>query len=206
MQIKINDVSKLEPNYIITIATMDELCSWFRQYTWSWAKIEDIRKSFEMRQKKGIRDDWMKRWMEAVKMYGPASKTARVISVHNLVPLIWRTEFAKALLGETSNIVANYIAVGSGWNVPASTDTQLQTEFVRWTFNDTYYTDNVAYLDKFFWSAEVWNTTILECWIFMGWTATVNSWTLLSRVNFNETTTANETVTINVSITFTSAT
>jgi len=88
MQIKIKDVSQLEPNYTITIAPMDELCSWFRQYTGSWATIEDIKKSFEKRVKKGIRDDWMKRWMEAVKMYGPASKRARVIQAHNLVPLI----------------------------------------------------------------------------------------------------------------------
>lgn len=114
MQIQIKDVSRIEPNYTITIATMEELCSWFRQYTGSWATLKDIQKSFEKRQKKGIRDDWMKRWMEAVKMYGPVSKRARVIQVHNLVPLIGRTEFAKALLGEPSNIVANYIAVGSG--------------------------------------------------------------------------------------------
>lgn len=206
MKIKVQDVSRLEPNYTITIAPMEELCAWFQQYTGTWASLKDIQKSFEKRQKKGIRDDWMKRWMEAVKMYGPASKTARVIQAHNLVPLIGRTELAKALLGEPSDIVANYIAVGSGWNVPASTDTTLQTEFVRWTFNDTYYTDNVAYLDKFFWSAEVWSQTILEAGIFMGGTATVDSWTLLSRVNFNEVTTANETVTINVTITFNSAT
>jgi len=206
MKIKVNDVSRLEPNYTITIAPMEELCAWFQQYTWTWAKPKDIQKSFEKRQKRGIRDDWMKRWMEAVRMYGPSSKRARVITAHNLVPLIGRTEFAKAILGETSNVVANYIALGSGWNVPASTDTTLQTEFVRWTFSDTYYIDNVAYLDKFFWSTEVWSQTILECGIFMGATGTANSWTLLSRVNFNEITTANETVTINVTITFTSAT
>lgn len=40
----------------------------------------------------------------------------------------------------------------------------------------------------------------------MGGTATVDSGILLSRVNFNEVTTANETITVNVSITFTSAT
>lgn len=88
MQIKIKDVASLEPNYTITIAPIEELCFWFRQYTGSWAKLEDIQKSFEIRQKKGIRDDWMKRWMEAVKMYGPVSKKARVVQVHNLVPLI----------------------------------------------------------------------------------------------------------------------
>lgn len=114
MKIQIKDVSRLEPNYTITIAPMEELCLWFRQYTGSCATLKEIQKSFEKRQKKGIRDDWMKRWMEAVKMYGPASKTARVIHAHNLVPLIGRTEFAKALLGEPSDIVANYIAVGSG--------------------------------------------------------------------------------------------
>ncbi len=131
MQIKIQDVSRLEPNYTITIAPMEELCSWFRQYTGSWASLKDIQKSFEKRQKRNIRDEWMKRWMDAIKMYGPVSRRARVIQVHNLVPLIGRTEFAKALLGETSNIVANYIALGSGGNAPASTDTTLQTEFVR---------------------------------------------------------------------------
>lgn len=114
MKIKIQDVSKLEPNYTITIAPMEELCAWFQQYTGTWAKLKDIQKSFEKRQKRGIRDDWMKRWMEAVRMYGPSSQRARVITAHNLVPLIGRTEFAKAILGETSNVVANYIALGSG--------------------------------------------------------------------------------------------
>lgn len=168
MKIKIQDVSQLAPNYTITIATMDELCSWFIRYTGSRATRKEVEDSFQKRQKKGVRDEWMRRWMEAVKMYGPSSKTARVITAHNLVPLIGRTELAKAILGEPSNIVANYIALGSGGSAPAAGNTSLQTEFVRGTFNDTYYTDNVAYLDKFFSSAEVGNTTILECGIFMG--------------------------------------
>ena len=131
MQTKIQDVSRLEPNYTITIAPMEELCSWFRQYTGSWATLKDIQKSFEKRQKKGIQDEWMRRWMDAVKMYGPVTKRARVIQVHNLVPLIGRTELAKSIIGDPSNIVANYIALGSGGITPSSTDIKLQTEFVR---------------------------------------------------------------------------
>jgi hypothetical protein len=113
MKKTINSTTILEPNYRITIATMDELCSWFKQFTGSWASIEEIKKSFNRRQKKKIYDGWMKRWYEAIDLYGPMSNTARIIDVHNKVPLIGRTEIAKALIGQSASIEITHVAVGS---------------------------------------------------------------------------------------------
>lgn len=202
---KINDTTQLAPNYTITIGTLDELCRCFQAYTGTWAPIREIKKSFEKRQKKGINDTWMQRFFEAVRLLGK-STGLRVIETHNKVPLVGRSEIAKAIAWQAATLTANYIAVGSWANVPADGDTQLQTEFARWGFTQVTRTDNIAYLDKFFGSAEVGNKTILEAWVFMGATWVANSGVLLSRVNLNEVTTANETMTINVSITFTSAT
>lgn len=131
---------------------MSELCSWFRQYTGSWASLKDIQRSFEKRIKRGIHDDWIKIWYEAVAMYGPASKTARVIQVHNKAPLVGRKEIAKAMIGLSSSIQASWIALGSGGTAPADADVKLQTEFTRSALSagDVLYDNHIAYFNKFF--------------------------------------------------------
>lgn len=206
MQNTIPEVIPMTPNYTITTGPLEALCECFKEYTGTKATILEIKQSFEKRHKKGINDTWMERFFESVRKYGHANPKIRVLQTHNKVPLVGLSEIAKAIAWKTATVNANYIALGSGSTLPDTLDTILQTEFVRGGFTQVTRTNNITYLDKFFGSSEVGNKTILEAWVFMGATWTANSWVLLSRVNINEVTTANETMTINVSITFTSAT
>jgi hypothetical protein len=106
----------------------------------------------------------------------------------------------------TPTFIANYLALGNGIVAPADTDTTLGAELVRGTFNQRSSLLNTAYLDKFFWSSEVGWLTILEAGSFVDGTATANSGYLLSRAPVNIVIWATETLTINVSISLTSAT
>lgn len=127
---------------------------------------------------------------------------------HNVVPLAFRNELAKqiALWTSTCTFEANYIAIWTDATAVSENDTTLGTEFLRGEFTKKDFTWNVAYLDKFFWSTEVWGQNLRELWIFVDWTASADSGFLMSHVNINENMSANETLTINVSITINSAT
>jgi len=127
---------------------------------------------------------------------------------HNKIPNILLYEMALLISGTTitPTLKANYIAIWDDNTTPASWDTALWNELLRWTFTNRYSADNVAYLDKFFDSSEVWWDTYLEAWIFVDWTASADSWYLLSRVLINETVAASENLTCNCTITLSSAT
>ena len=127
----------------------------------------------------------------------------KVYEWHNIVPAVLRNAFANLLSWTTvtPTFKANYCALWTGASVPANTDTQLQTEVIRGTFSNRYSVDNVAYFDKFRASDDVGWTTVNECGVFVDWTATANSWFLLSRISVNETMASTETLTVNVSIT-----
>lgn len=131
-----------------------------------------------------------------------------VYETHNIVPNIFRDELAKkiAWISTTCTFVANYIALWGDSSAPLHTDTNLWSETIRWTITNKYTADNVAYLDKFFSSAEVSGNTYLEAWIFCDGTASANTWFLLSKINMNETIWPNEVLTINCSIAINSAT
>jgi len=122
---------------------------------------------------------------------------------HNIVPSVLRTSLASLISGNTvtPTFKANYIAIWSGSTTPANSDTQLATEILRWTFTNRFSVDNVAYLDKFFSSSEVWGLTVSELGVFVDGTASANTGYLLSRILANEIMAATETLTINVTIT-----
>lgn len=87
----------------------------------------------------------------------PYRKYIREYRGHNIVPLILREEFASLICGNTvtPTFAANYMALGSD-NTPATNaDLTLGTETLRGTFTDRFNVENVAYLDKYFSSAEV---------------------------------------------------
>lgn len=132
----------------------------------------------------------------------------KVYSVHNIVPNIVRYQLATALIGGTPSTTfdANEIALGSGFTAPDYTDTQLESETLRWLFTNRYRIDNVAYLDKFFGTNEVSGNTFLEAGVFCDGDWSPNSGFLLSRIAMDETISVNETLTINATITITSAT
>ena len=101
----------------------------------------------------------------------------------------------------TPTMEAQYLALWDDNTTPANADTTLWNETLRQAFTNKFAIDNVAYLDKFFWSWDVWWNSYLEAGIFVDWSLTTDTWYLLSRILINETLWANETLTFNCSIT-----
>jgi hypothetical protein len=135
----------------------------------------------------------------------PYWKYIREYQGHNIVPLILREEFASLICGNTvtPTFAANYMALWSDNTAATNADLLLWTETLRWTFTDRFNVENVAYLDKYFSSAEVWGNTYLEAGVFVDGTASVDTGYLLSRIIIAETMTATETLTINCSFSVT---
>lgn len=122
---------------------------------------------------------------------------------HNLVPFVLRYELATLISWTTvtPTFKANYIAMGDDSTAPNNNDTQLWNETIRWAFSDRFAIDNVAYLDKFWSSAEVGWNSYQEIGVFVDGTWSANTWYLLSHISINENMWANETLTINCSFT-----
>lgn len=122
---------------------------------------------------------------------------------HNIVPLVLRESLASVICGNTvtPTFAANYFALGDDNTTPTNADTTLWNETLRWTFTDRFNIENVAYLDKFFSSAEVGGNSYLEAGVFVDGTWTANTWYLLSRILITESVSINETLTINCSFT-----
>lgn len=129
----------------------------------------------------------------------------RVGEYHNLVPSILRDTLAANIAGSTvtPTYKANYMALGDDGFAATNEDTTLYNETLRGLFTNRYSIDNVAYLDKFFSTAEVAGNTYNEAGVFVDGSAGANTGYLLSRVIISETMGANETLTINASFTIT---
>jgi len=146
---------------------------------------------------------------KALKKYKwPLLKSMRTWEWHNLVPLVLRSSLATLISWTTvtPTFKANHIALWSDSTPPTNADTQLWAETIRREFGDRRAIDNVAFLDKNFGSAEVWGNTYNEIWVFVDGTGTApwynaNSGYLLSRILINETMSATESLTINVTFT-----
>ena len=130
-------------------------------------------------------------------------KDLKIYQGHNVVPLSIRKSLAALIswITVTPTFKANYIALGTDGTQETELDTSLAAEAIRWQFTNRYYLDNVAYLDKFFWSTEVGGNTYLEAGVFIDGTAATNSGFILSRITMDEQIAATETLTINVSVT-----
>lgn len=130
-------------------------------------------------------------------------KHIKHIEWHNIVPLVLRESLASLIAWNTvtPTFEANYFALGDDNTIATNADTTLWNETLRWTFTDRFSVLNVAYLDKFFSSAEVGWNTYLEAGVFVDWTASVDTWYLLSRIVISESMAVNETLTVNASFT-----
>lgn len=143
---------------------------------------------------------------KALKTYNWKYKEFLIITEwHNLIPLAIRESFATLIswTNVTPTFKANYLALWTDATPVTENDTTLWNETIRWLFTDRSSVSNVAFLDKFFGSVEVWWTSFKEVWTFIDWTWTVDSWFLLSKINIEEDISATESLTINVSITIT---
>lgn len=130
-------------------------------------------------------------------------KIKRVKKFHNIVPTVGRSAIANNLTSPSptpSNILVNYVGVGTGTNVPANGDTQLQTEIARNVAASRTNDNNVAYVTGFFAATEA-VAALKEAALFIAATAIANSGTLLSRVAINVTKSNTETLTLDWTIT-----
>lgn len=146
---------------------------------------------------------------KAIREYeGHLSGSFRIIEAHNKIPNVLRYELAKLIAGQVvvPTFKANYLALGNWSTAPANTDTVLDNETIRGLFTQRTALDNVAYLDKFFTSSEVWGMSFLEAGVFVDGAAWVDTGYLLSRVLINVAISATETLTVNTTFTLNSAT
>lgn len=125
---------------------------------------------------------------------------------HNVVPKVLRRSMAQRNAGTvvSPTFECNRIVLGSGTNLVNENDTQLQTETLRAAFTNRYAVDVTAYLDKFFDTSEVGGNTYNEAGIVVDGTDTINSGYLFSHVNISQAIGANQTLSINGSVTYTS--
>mgnify|MGYP003527535062 CR=1 len=124
------------------------------------------------------------------------------IVIDNLVCNTGKNTIAARLNGETvlTNGILNYMAVGTGTNIPAVSDTTLQTEIARTTVSSNSRSLNIATITFFFGSASG-NGTLREAGAFFDGTPTLNSGALFDRVNINVTKTTADTLTITLIVT-----
>ena len=127
----------------------------------------------------------------------------QIQEAHNLVPSVLRNALATLISGTAvlPTFHAEYLALGSGSTAAANSDTQLGTETARAAFTDRSAALNIAYLDCFFPTATVGGNSYNEVGIFVDGSASANTGYLLSRVLTTLTLGANQTLTVNASIT-----
>ncbi len=104
-------------------------------------------------------------------------------------------------LSPLSELLINYISVGTGTNVPATTDTQLQTENARKQVTSRTSSTVVGAISTTFNAGEVPNSTIRELGLWIDASGTANSGTLLARTADNFVVTALDTVFVDWRIT-----
>lgn len=136
------------------------------------------------------------------------AKTGRIKRIqyaHNIIPTAGRAAIASHLSSASPAVDplrVNYVALGTGTNVPANADTKLQTEAFRNTTASQTSSSNICYQTGFFGAAEC-DGTYREAGLFMDGTASADTGTLLSRVAINITKSNTETLTLDWTITIT---
>lgn len=197
---QIDKVVNLKANYIVTKCDAKTLATFVAKYL-GIALVPDYIEKILMNLKKYEKTicDMTKDTVFAKKYLSQYQ-----FETHNVVPLVLRKSLALLISGSsvTPSFQANIIALWNSAVAVNENDVQLWNETKRAIFTNRYAVDNIAYLDKFFAPTEVQWNTYLEAWIFVdGIESTPNSWYLLSHINMDETLGANETLTVNVTIT-----
>lgn len=129
-------------------------------------------------------------------------KVKRVYEYENIIPTVGRTMLANNLTdpAPTNDPRVNYVALGTGTNVPANGDTTLQTEVYRNAVASQTNSNNIAYCTGFFTAVED-SGTYREAGIFADGGAGADTGVLISRVAINVTKSNTETLTIDWTIT-----
>lgn len=136
--------------------------------------------------------------------YNRAGELVSDNSYHNIVTDVGFTLLANNLAKQIpdNDPWLNVVAVGTGTNTPASTDTQLQTELERVTTQSGTNDATKAYITGFYGHDEA-NGTLKEVGLFAdALVGTPDDGELFSRAAINETKSNTETLTVDVTITF----
>jgi hypothetical protein len=125
----------------------------------------------------------------------------RTYKYKNIIPTSGRSAIINRLcnVSPTYTLLANYVALGSGTNTPANTDTTLQTEVYRNLVASRDEDNNIGYITGFF-SATETDGTYREAGLFIDGTASADTGLLFSRVAINITKSATESLTLDYSI------
>ncbi len=130
-------------------------------------------------------------------------KVKRVKHYHNVVTTLGLNLIAEFIGLNTPSapiLRPNYCAVGTGTNVPAASDTSLQTELDRTIVASNSASGSVAYITGYFGATDAIGT-LQEAGLFIDGTSSANSGTLFNRVAINVTKSSSETLTIDFDIT-----
>ncbi len=191
---KINESSQFSNNYTFTKWDDVSLLRLLKDVFKGVFTLEDLRLG-----------KYAKQVLELLKEHSGLAELAisQKTEYHNLVPSLLRNQLAILISGVAvvPTFQANKIALGDDSTLATAADTKLGNETLRADFSDRNAFFNVAYLDKFFGSAEVGGNTYLEAGVFVDGTGVADSGFILSHVNINETMTATESLTINATFT-----
>lgn len=129
------------------------------------------------------------------------------VVIDNITTTAYHTVIADYMTNASPSgtILVDYIAVGTGTNTPAITDTQLQTENARKLQTSRTSSAGVAAVATAFAAGDVPTSTLKEVGLFAGGTATANTGTLVSRAAINLAVTATDAVFIDWRITIADA-
>lgn len=126
------------------------------------------------------------------------------IIVFNIIPTVGRSTIAENMSSATptNGVLVNKVELGSGTNVPANTDTALQTPVYRNNVASRTNANNVAYLTGFFAATEAVGTH-KEAGLYVDGTTTLGDGVLMSRVAINIIKSSSETLTLDWTVTIT---
>lgn len=136
------------------------------------------------------------------------SSLVRVSYYHNLVPNVFLYELAKRVgnVYTAYTLNTNKIVLGTDGTAAAAADTALKNEIIRSDFSLQSQTNAVSYLDKYFSASDVSGYTLLEAGVMSDAVDAIGGAGLLaSRVVINESVSADESLTFNITFTFSNA-
>lgn len=127
--------------------------------------------------------------------------------IDNVTTNVYREVIANNMTdaSPTNTMLVDYIAVGTGTNTPAVTDTQLQTETARKLQTSRTNSANIGAVSTIFNAGDIPTSTLREVGLFAGGTGTINSGVLVSRTAVNIVVTALDSVFIDWRLTINDA-
>lgn len=129
------------------------------------------------------------------------------VTIENVTTTVYRALVIERAFNATpsADILVDYIAVGTGTNTPAISDTQLQTETARKLRVSLANSSNVGTVSTVFSAGDIPTSTLKEVGLFANGTGTANTGTLVSRAAIDLAVTALDSVFVDYQFTLNDA-